>query len=87
MATLNNTTSPTPSILPHVSVLDFFVSGSTSIISTIELVLSMNNYARPLFGCLLLPFLGIHVFGYLWRLAKPYFGSPLLPPFTIREAF
>ncbi|KAK0707441.1 putative mitochondrial chaperone bcs1 [Lasiosphaeris hirsuta] len=74
MATLNNTT-PTPSILPQVSVLDFFLPGSTSIITTMELVLSMNNGARPLFVCLLLLFLGRHICRYIWGLAETYFAS------------
>ncbi|KAK0721767.1 hypothetical protein B0T26DRAFT_700250 [Lasiosphaeria miniovina] len=36
MATFNNTISPTSSILPQVSVLEFFLPGSTSIITTMH---------------------------------------------------
>ncbi|KAK4152082.1 putative mitochondrial chaperone BCS1-A [Chaetomidium leptoderma] len=38
MARLNNTTSPTPLSPTQVSVLDFFVPGSTSILAAIELL-------------------------------------------------
>jgi hypothetical protein len=40
MATLNSTTSPTPLIPTQVSVLDFFVPGSTRILAAIEPVVT-----------------------------------------------
>ncbi|KAK0609272.1 P-loop containing nucleoside triphosphate hydrolase protein [Bombardia bombarda] len=55
MATLNNSTPLTPFISSsHVSILDFFVPGSTGILATIEQVLAINSYARTLFICMLL---------------------------------
>ncbi|KAK3384503.1 BCS1 N terminal-domain-containing protein [Lasiosphaeria ovina] len=75
MATLNTTTSPTPSVSSQVSILDFFIPGSTGILATIELVLSMNSYARPLFVCMMLVFLGRHVCRHLWGLAETCFAS------------
>ncbi|CAP65171.1 uncharacterized protein PODANS_5_7400 [Podospora anserina S mat+] len=59
--TVFNNTSPTPLTLTQVSVLDFFVPGSTSILAAIELVLATNSYFRPLFLCMLLAFLSTHV--------------------------
>jgi hypothetical protein len=79
MAALNNTTSSTPLIPPQVSILDLFIPGSTGILATIELVLSINSYARPLLVCTLLLFLGRQVCKYFWGLAETYFGSLLLP--------
>ncbi|KAK4245449.1 hypothetical protein C7999DRAFT_34211 [Corynascus novoguineensis] len=84
MATLNNTTSPTPLILTQVSVLDFFVPGSTSILAAIELVLATNSYFRPLFLYMLLVFLGRHVCGYLWGVAEAHFG---LSPCRLKDIF
>ncbi|KAK4653371.1 hypothetical protein QC762_507400 [Podospora pseudocomata] len=64
--TVFNNTSPTPLTLTQVSVLDFFVPGSTSILAAIELVLATNSYFRPLFLCMLLAFLSTHVRRYVW---------------------
>ncbi|KAH7016394.1 putative mitochondrial chaperone bcs1 [Microdochium trichocladiopsis] len=75
MATLNHTTSPTPLIAPHISILDIFVPGSTSILAAIEPVLATNSYFRPLFLCMLLVFLGRHVCRYLWGVAEAHFAS------------
>ena len=74
MATLNNTTSPTPLIPTQVSVLDFFIPGSTGILAAIEPVLAMNSSARPLLLCMLLVFLGRHVCRYIWGVAETHFG-------------
>ncbi|KAK4032047.1 putative mitochondrial chaperone BCS1-A [Parachaetomium inaequale] len=75
MATLNSTTSPTPLIPSQVSVLDFFVPGSTGILAAIEPVLDMNSSARPLLLCMLLVFLGRHVCRYIWGAAETHFAS------------
>jgi hypothetical protein len=61
----------------HVSILDFFVPGSTTMIATIEQVLPVNSYAQALFICMLLLFPGKHVCRYLWGLAETQFGSSL----------
>lgn len=65
MATLNNTTSPTPLIPTQISVLDFFIPGSTSILAAIELILATNSYFCPIFLFMLLVFLGKHICRYL----------------------
>jgi uncharacterized membrane protein YjjB (DUF3815 family) len=59
----------------QVSFLDFFAPGSTSILATIELVLATNSYFRPLMLCILLAFLGRHVFRYAWGVVETHFGS------------
>jgi len=74
MATLNNTTSPTPLIPTQISVLDFFIPGSTGILAGIEPVLAMNSSVRPLILCILLVFLGRHVCRYIWGAAETHFG-------------
>ncbi|KAK4675803.1 hypothetical protein QC764_507400 [Podospora pseudoanserina] len=73
--TVFNNTSPTPLTLTQVSVLDFFVPGSTNILAAIELVLATNSYFRPLFLCMLLAFLSTHVRRYVWGVAETHFGS------------
>jgi hypothetical protein len=80
MATLNNDTPSTPLIgPPHVSILDFFVPGSTAIVATLEHVLAMNSYAQALFVCMLLVFLARHVCKYVWGVAETHFGWSFLP--------
>lgn len=84
IATLNNTTSPTPLIPTQVSVLDFIIPGSTGILAAIEPVLAINNSARPLLLCILLVFLGRHVCRYIWRAAETHFGPS---PCQVEDAF
>ncbi|KAL2258047.1 hypothetical protein VTK26DRAFT_8793 [Humicola hyalothermophila] len=74
MATFNNT-SPTPFNPTQVSVLDFFVPGSTGMLAAIEPVLAMNSSARPLLLCMLLVFLGRHFCKYIWGAAETHFAS------------
>ncbi|EAQ90064.1 hypothetical protein CHGG_06683 [Chaetomium globosum CBS 148.51] len=71
----NNTTFSTPLIATQVSVLDFFVPGSSSILAAIELVLGTNSYIRPLMLCMFLAFLGRRVFRFVWDVAETYFVS------------
>ncbi|KAJ4307299.1 hypothetical protein N0V88_000682 [Collariella sp. IMI 366227] len=73
MATLKNTTSPSPLIPTQVSVLDFFIPGSTAILAAIEPVLDMNSSVHPVLLCMLLVFLGRHVCRYLWGVAETHF--------------
>ncbi|KAK4149897.1 putative mitochondrial chaperone BCS1-A [Chaetomidium leptoderma] len=75
MAVFTNTTSPTPLSPTQVSVLDFFVPGSTSVLAAIELVLATNSYFRPLILCMLLAFLSRHVCRYVWGVAETHFAS------------
>lgn len=84
MATLNNITSPTPLTPTQVSVLDFFVPGSTRILAAIELVVATNSYFRPLTLCMLLPFLSRHVCRYVWGVAETHLGSS---PCRLRDVF
>lgn len=75
MATLNNTTSPTPLTPTQASVLDFFVPGSTSVLTAVELVLATNSHFHPFFLFVLLAFLGRHVCKYLLRMAETQLGT------------
>lgn len=85
MATLsNNATSTAPLIPAQVSVLDFFVPGSTSILATIEPVLATNSTYRPLFLSMLLVFLGRHVCRYLCGVAEAHFGPS---PYQLEDTF
>jgi hypothetical protein len=49
----------------QISVLDFFIPGSTSILAAIELILATNSYFCPIFLFMLLVFLGKHICRYL----------------------
>ena len=80
MAILNNTTSPTPLIPTQVSVLDFFIPGSTGILAAIEPVLAMNSSVRPLLLCILLVFLC----RYIWVAAETHFGPS---PCRLEDAY
>jgi hypothetical protein len=86
MDTPNNATPSKPlSVTSHVSVLDFFVPGSTSIVTTLEHVLAMNSYAQALFIYMLLVFLGRHICRYAWDLAETHFGWFLTSGFLNRS--
>ncbi|KAJ9137650.1 hypothetical protein NKR23_g8937 [Pleurostoma richardsiae] len=83
MATLNNATPSTPLLASsHVSILDFFVPGSTGIVATLEHVLAMNSYAQAMFACMLLVFLARHVCKYLWTLVETHFASTAHVPYS-----
>ncbi len=84
MATLNNTTLPTPLIPTQVSVLDFFIPGSTAIVAAIEPVLDMNSSVRPLLLYVLLVYLGRYICRYLWGVAEAHFGPS---PCRLEDAY